>query len=113
MVKFRGLELLQSPNKISGTCGQEWSNFGTCCKVDQLTRLIKEDTVQINEAVNKLSEEHKSTLEFLQIEFMPRLAAVVEKLKYSNWNAVSQEEAKTLDQLVGKSELVYLMETNK
>ena len=113
MVNLRGLELLQTPNTTTGKCGQEWSDFGTCCKVDQLTKFINEDTVQISAAVSKLSVEFTSTLEFLNKIFIPNLTAVVLKLKSSNWNTVSQEEVKALEQLLGAPELVYLMEIYK
>ena len=109
-VKLLGLELLVSPIKISGTCGQEWSEFGTCCKVDQLTALVKRDAAYIDYGVKTMTEEYKSMIVFLQKELMPRLTAIDQTLKSSNWKTVSQEDAKSLKQLVNSPELLFLIE---
>ena len=108
-VKLLGLELLVSPIKISGTCGQEWSEFGTCCKVDQLTALVKTDAAYVDYGVKTMTEEYKSMIVFLQNELMPRLTAINQTLKSSNWKTVSQEDAKSLEKLVNSPELVDLI----
>jgi hypothetical protein len=112
-VKLLGLELIESPIKISGICGQEWSEFGTCCKVDQLTTLVKRDADRTNRGVDTMTEEYKSMIVFLEKEFMPKLTAIVQNLKSSNWKTVSQDDAKSLNELVNLPELVDLIRKYK
>ena len=108
LVKIKNLELLKTPLIINNVCGQEWETFGTCCETDILKEIVKNDQIQIQNAIKELKQEFKSMAFYLISKFIPTLKSIENNLKSSNWKNISPEEAIFLTELVNDPVLNFM-----
>lgn len=80
MVSRLGLSLLSVPNKSTGKCGNEWSTFGTCCKVDQLEALATKDRQLITTSADLFAQEYAFMIDLVRNKIYQPLTNVLSEI---------------------------------